>query len=63
MQAVVAVYKDTADPKDVWTTGLHIAGQKYVTLKAEDRSLYGKKVGSVLHKRTPIGLVEFSRPA
>jgi len=43
MQAVVAAYKDTADPKKVWATGLHIAGQKYVTLKADDRSLYGKK--------------------
>jgi Profilin len=44
MQAVVAAYKDTADPKKVWGTGLHIAGQKYITLKADDRSLYGKKV-------------------
>jgi hypothetical protein len=53
MQAVVAAYKDTADPKKVWATGLHIAGQKYVTLKADDRSLYGKKVGSVQHKTYP----------
>jgi len=43
MQTVVAAYKDTADPKKVWGTGLHIAGEKYVTLKADDRSLYGKK--------------------
>jgi hypothetical protein len=48
MQAVVAAYKDTADPKKVWGTGLHIAGEKYVTLKADDRSLYGKKVSNKL---------------
>jgi profilin len=60
MQAVVAAYKDTADPKKVWATGLHIAGQKYVTLKADDRSLYGKKVGSVQHKTYPIGLCGIS---
>ena len=47
MQAVVAAYKDTADPKNVWGTGLHIAGEKYVTLKADDRSLYGKKVSKL----------------
>ena len=48
MQAVVAAYKDTTDPKKVWGTGLHIAGEKYVTLKADDRSLYGKKVSNKL---------------
>ena len=46
MQAIVAAYKDTADPKKVWGTGIHIAGEKYVTLKADDRSLYGKKVSN-----------------
>jgi hypothetical protein len=63
MQAVVAAYKDTADPKKVWGTGLHIAGQKYVTLKADDRSLYGKKVGRSSTNITPFGLVENSGPA
>jgi len=48
MQAVVAAYKDTTDPKKVWGTGLYIAGEKYVTLKADDRSLYGKKVSNKL---------------
>ena len=48
MQAVVAAYKDTTDPKKVWGTGLYIAGEKYVTLKADDRSLYGKKVRNKL---------------
>jgi hypothetical protein len=56
MQAVVAAYKDTADPKKVWGTGLHIAGHKYVTLKADDRSLYGKKV-SRSSTNIPFGLV------
>jgi hypothetical protein len=48
MQAVVAAYKDNTDPKKVWGTGLHIAGEKYITLKADDRSLYGKKVSNKL---------------
>lgn len=49
MQAVVAAFKETTEPKKVFGTGLHIAGQKYVTLKAEDRSLYGKKVRTKHH--------------
>lgn len=50
MQEVVGAYKDTATPKAVQSTGLHIAGQKYIVIKADDTSLYGKKV------RTPLGL-------
>jgi hypothetical protein len=65
MQAVVAAYKDTADPKKVWGTGLHIAGEKYVTLKADDRSLYGKKVSNKLPstRLTPPRLKELYRGA
>jgi hypothetical protein len=44
MKAIVEAYKDTTNPKNVWGTGLHVAKQKYVTLKADDRSLYGKQV-------------------
>jgi len=50
MQEVVGAYKDTSTPKAVQSTGLHIAGQKYIVIKADDTSLYGKKV------RTPLGL-------
>jgi hypothetical protein len=44
MQEVVGAYKDTATPKAVQASGLHIAGQKYIVIKADDTSLYGKKV-------------------
>jgi hypothetical protein len=46
MQAIVANYKDTADTKKIFETGIHVAGDKYVTLKADGRSLYGKKVST-----------------
>jgi profilin len=46
MQEVVAAYKDkgTDGVKQVQSTGLHIAGERFVVLKADDRSIYGKKV-------------------
>lgn len=48
MQEVVAAYKDkgTDGVKQVQSTGLHIAGERFVVLKADDRSIYGKKVSS-----------------
>ncbi|TKA46416.1 hypothetical protein B0A54_02248 [Friedmanniomyces endolithicus] len=47
MQAVVAAYKDPGNKegvKKVQSEGLHIAGERFVVLKADDRSVYGKKV-------------------
>lgn len=44
MKAIVNAYKDKNEPKAVQSTGIHIAGEKYVVLKADDTSLYGKKV-------------------
>ena len=44
MQEVVAAYKDTGDVKQVQSTGLHIAGERFIVIKADDRSIYGKKV-------------------
>lgn len=46
MQAVVAAYKDegTDGVKKVQSEGLHIAGERFVVIKADDRSIYGKKV-------------------
>jgi hypothetical protein len=46
MQEVVAAYKDpgTDGVKQVQSTGLHIAGERFIVIKAEDRSIYGKKV-------------------
>jgi hypothetical protein len=44
MQEVVSAYKDTSDVKQVQSTGLHIAGERFIVIKADDRSIYGKKV-------------------
>ena len=44
IKEVVSAYKDTGDVKKVQSAGLHIAGDRYVVIKADDRSLYGKKV-------------------
>ena len=41
---MVAAYKDAGDPKQIFGSGFHIGGTKYMTVKAEDRSVYGKKV-------------------
>ncbi|CAK3825491.1 Hypothetical predicted protein [Lecanosticta acicola] len=43
MQEVVNAYKDKADVKQIQSTGIHIAGERYVVLKAEENSIYGKK--------------------
>ncbi|KAF2210177.1 hypothetical protein CERZMDRAFT_45646, partial [Cercospora zeae-maydis SCOH1-5] len=62
MQAVVAAYKDKGDEsgvKKVQSEGLHIAGDRYVVIKADDRSIYGKKgrEGVVLVKTTQAILI------
>jgi profilin len=44
MQEVVSAYKDSSDVKQVQSTGLHIAGERFIVIKADDRSIYGKKV-------------------
>ncbi|KAK3647999.1 profilin, required for normal timing of actin polymerization in response to thermal stress [Elasticomyces elasticus] len=45
MQAVVAAYKDPGQGgvKKVQSEGLHIAGERFVVIKADERSMYGKK--------------------
>jgi len=43
IKEIVGAYKDKADVKQVQSSGLHIAGEKYVVLRADDRSIYGKK--------------------
>lgn len=47
MQEVVAAYKDKGDAngvKKVQSTGLHVGGDRFIVIKADDRSVYGKKV-------------------
>ncbi|KAF2167679.1 hypothetical protein M409DRAFT_65812 [Zasmidium cellare ATCC 36951] len=59
MKEVVAAYNDKSDVKQVQSSGLHIAGEKFVVLKADDRSVYGKKgrEGVVIVKTTQAILV------
>lgn len=56
---MVAAYKDTNDVKKVQSEGLRIAGERYVVIKADDRSLYGKrgKEGIVIVKTVQAILV------
>jgi len=42
IQSVIASFAEQ-EPKKIWGTGFKIEGEKYVTIKAEDRSVYGKK--------------------
>ena len=45
MEKIVGSFKEKADgAKTISTTGFDIGKLHYVTLKADDRSLYGKKV-------------------
>lgn len=44
LKEVVKSFTDTADVKAVQSTGFRIAGEKFITLRANERSLYGKKV-------------------
>lgn len=44
MKEIVASYNDKSDVKKVQSEGVHVGGHRYVVIKADDRSLYGKKV-------------------
>ena len=44
IEEIVSSYSDKGDVKKVQSSGFHVASERYVTLKADDRSLYGKKV-------------------
>jgi hypothetical protein len=44
MKAVVAALKGGAGADKIWGEGVHITGEKYVVTKAEDRSIYARKV-------------------
>ncbi len=41
---VKTLVKAYADPSGIRANGLHLGGEKYITLRADDRSIYGKKV-------------------
>jgi profilin len=53
IKEVVNAYKDKGDEsgvKQVQSSGLHVSGERYVVLKADERSLYGKRVSGSLSK-------------
>jgi profilin len=41
---IVNAFADKSDIKAVQANGVHVAGERFVVLKADDRSLYGRKV-------------------
>lgn len=43
IKEVVASYSDTSDVKKIQSGGFRIAGEKYMTIKADEKSVYGKK--------------------
>jgi hypothetical protein len=45
-QIIVDSFKDTSNIKKVVADGVHINGEKYVTLESTDDSLKAKKVGN-----------------
>jgi profilin len=61
MQAIVTAYKDpgTDGVKKVQSEGLHVAGERFVVIKADNRSIYGKKgrEGVIIVKTTQALLV------
>jgi len=44
MKAIIAALGGGAATDKIWGEGVHITGEKYVVTKAEDRSIYGRKV-------------------
>jgi profilin len=62
MKEVVSAFNDKGDEngvKQCQSSGIHIAGDRYVVIKADERSLYGKKgkEGMVIVKTTQAILV------
>lgn len=41
---ITKAYTDKSEPKEIQSTGLHIASVRYVVIKADERSIYGMKV-------------------
>ena len=55
LKEVVSAFSDTNEPKAVQESGLHLAGEKYFVIMANDKSLYGKKVRtSIIMFRAPL---------
>ena len=48
-------------PDKLYAEGLHVAGERYVLTKAEDRSLYARKVCYSFTKPVQIHMLEAAR--
>lgn len=46
-------------PEKLYSDGLHIAGERYVLTKAEDRSLYARKVGHLAYASATVYRLPF----
>ena len=44
LNEIVESFSDKKDIKKVQSEGFYVGGTRYVTIKADDRSLYGKQV-------------------
>jgi len=44
IKEIIASYTDTSAVKNIQSGGFRIAGEKYMTIKADEKSVYGKKV-------------------
>ncbi|KAJ3292958.1 profilin, required for normal timing of actin polymerization in response to thermal stress [Borealophlyctis nickersoniae] len=52
-QEVQTLVKGYTDPSGVRANGLHLGGVKYIVIRADDRSIYGKKgTGGVVTVKT-----------
>jgi len=43
IKEVIASYTDTTDVKKIQSGGFRVAGEKYMTIKADEKSVYGRK--------------------
>lgn len=43
IKEIIASYSDTSDVKKIQSGGFRVAGEKYMTIKADEKSVYGKK--------------------
>lgn len=43
LEKIIEALNETADVKSIMEKGLYVEGVKYIVLKADDRSIYGRK--------------------
>ncbi|MCJ1449876.1 profilin, required for normal timing of actin polymerization in response to thermal stress [Mycoblastus sanguinarius] len=43
IKEIISSYSDSSEVKKIQSGGFKIAGEKYMTIKADDKSVYGKK--------------------